>query len=157
VSLRNSKRRPMQTAPASAQTTETLNGFSIGMPKNAALSVLNNRGVRLVKVRGTDNSYITEANDTRFQSVTFCRDAVFSYSMDIAGGVDAFIRSVFSETAKRGQAQYEVRSSETSAGPWNMLSMVWPAGSTLFKVDLSRIGGADQVSLSITNAAACKP
>ena len=146
---------------ASAQTSDQqLNGFTIGMPREKALTRLKTGGAKLVKVetRDDDNGrferFAVPSSDNGGENVGFCAGLLSSYTIELKGGASAFIRQAAKETELRGKARYDVASEETPAGQSNHFTLSWPGE---FKLTLARLGDyAEQVWMGIRDPNPCR-
>ena len=86
---------------------ESLGGFTLGMSREAALAKLKADGAKIEEEKGTPETYLIRRGGTiSGENIGFCAGVLVSYRMEIKGGVDAFIRQLETETARRGQGEY---------------------------------------------------
>lgn len=141
---------PSQAANAFGQ-----DGFSIGMSKATTRAVAISRGWQLIALK-IDGMYRLKSADQDMAVINFCDDGLFSHSIDLAGGISAFIRSAESESRLHGPASSSTRRDVTTRGEeFLSIEAAWDRGASFRSLIFARIGGDEQVTREDRRSKAC--
>ena len=138
-----------------------INGFRSYMKEEEALRILQRRFERVMPVQQMDTrktAYLgTSSTSSEAESIVLCDGRLTSYSADVRGGFQAFVRLVERETAIRGPGQYTASSHETSAGSWNTIRFEWRVGEDTKEIFMSLVGSHNsQVAVNYVSPSTCR-
>lgn len=94
------------------------------------------------------NSYLAIRND-EIHNLSFCNGRLTAYGYTVPGGIRSFIRRVNELTAKRGDGNYSVMSTESNVGELNSLTFEWREGNDTLKVSYFARSEASAESVSV--------
>ncbi len=139
-----------------------INGFRSYMKEEEALRILQRRFEHVMPVQQMDTSntaYLgTSSISSEAESIVLCESRLESYSADVRGGFQAFVRLVERETAIRGPGKYTASSHETSAGSWNTIRFAWRVSEDTKEIFISQVGSQNsQVAVNYVSPSTCNP
>lgn len=115
------------TAPCYADVT--LQEIETGITEKAVISREKASGFRISRNEQNDQVYISNPQTNQvIKTIRICNGLVYSYSTDLEGGIESFIKRISQFNNIYGKPETDATTTMTNYGELNSLEVTWMQG-----------------------------